>query len=140
LEDSPALKYLDINLDTIQRGAKPCKLSIHYSNQKIKKIDDLLNGVDCPKTKLNLITAIDFTYSNGLPDNPVSNHYSGEGKLNCYERAITNIHRALDKYDTDKEYPVYGFGGIPHFMKEKQISHCFPLNGDTKNPYIKGIG
>jgi hypothetical protein len=31
---------------------------------------------------------------------------------------------------------VYGFGGIPH--GEKQVNHCFPLNGDSSNPEVKG--
>jgi hypothetical protein len=33
---------------------------------------------------------------------------------------------------------VWGFGGIPKFMGEKNPNHCFPLNGDRVNPEVKG--
>jgi hypothetical protein len=32
----------------------------------------------------------------------------------------------LEKYDSDKKIPVYGFGG----RFNGALSHCYPLNGD----------
>lgn len=51
------------------------------------------------------------------------------------------IGRILQEYDTDKKYPVYGFGGV---LKEKELqkpptSHCFALNGDIFNPEVVGV-
>lgn len=43
----------------------------------------------------------------------------------------------LANYDSDQQYPFYGFGGIP--PGEKEVSHCFPINGDQPNGEIKGI-
>ena len=51
------------------------------------------------------------------------------------------IGNILQEYDTDKKYPVYGFGGK---LAEKQgqrsdTSHCFALNGDIFNPEVFGV-
>jgi hypothetical protein len=37
----------------------------------------------------------------------------------------------VQAYDYDKLFPVFGFGGIPHFMGLKEVSHCFPLTGNA---------
>ena len=43
----------------------------------------------------------------------------------------------LENYDTDKKYPIYGFGGkLPN---QHSVCHCFALNGDIYNPEVKGI-
>jgi len=34
---------------------------------------------------------------------------------------------------------VFGFGGVPKFMGEKETSHCFPLNGNFDEPEISGV-
>jgi Copine len=36
-------------------------------------------------------------------------------------------------------FAVYGFGGIPGYLGQKVVSHCFPLNGNLKDPAIKGV-
>ena len=33
---------------------------------------------------------------------------------------------------------MWGFGGIPRFLGEKEPNHCFPLNGDYDNPEVQG--
>jgi len=45
----------------------------------------------------------------------------------------------LECYDADKSFPVYGFGGIPHYMGYQNVNHCFPLNGNVSNPEIQGV-
>jgi len=42
----------------------------------------------------------------------------------------------VEVYDTDKSFPVYGFGGKPPGATE--VNDCFPLNGDSANPEVKG--
>jgi len=75
--------------------------------------------------------AIDFTYSNGAVSSPKSLHFLDKGNNNQYTRCLRAVTTILDQYDSDKKYPFFGFGAIPEFMKETEVSHCFPLNGNT---------
>ena len=84
--------------------------------------------------QISLIGAIDFTYSNGGATNPSSLHYVCPGKQNQYEQALEAVGTILANYDSDQQYPFYGFGAIPPGQKE--VSHCFPISGDQQ---IKGI-
>ena len=43
----------------------------------------------------------------------------------------------LQYYDSDKEIPVFGFGGIVPPLK--RASHCFAVNGDIFDPEVDGI-
>lgn len=42
----------------------------------------------------------------------------------------------LQEYDTDKMFPVFGFGAK---FPDGSISHCFPLNGSPYNPEVAGV-
>ena len=86
---------------------------------------------------ISLIGALDFTYSNGLQNNPNSLHHISD--KNQYIQAINSVGKILDQYDSDKVYPIYGFGGAPTYMGSNEVSHCFPLNGQKNNPEIAGI-
>lgn len=89
---------------------------------------------------LNLVTSIDFTASNGNPKNPSSLHFiDPSGKLNQYQNAIKQVFSVLEPYDTDKEIPVYGFGGMCPALGISTTSHCFPLTGDVDNPTVRGV-
>lgn len=57
------------------------------------------------------MVAIDFTGSNGDPRIPGTLHsMHGGGRPNDYEMAINAIVSTLENYDTDKRFPVVGFG------------------------------
>lgn len=43
----------------------------------------------------------------------------------------------LEQYDTDKLYPVYGFGG--RLLETMKVSHCFALNGNIFRPECQGV-
>lgn len=58
---------------------------------------------------------------------------------NEYVRCMKAVTHVLDQYDTDKKYRFYGFGGIPTYMRQHEVSHCFPLTGDTYRPNISGV-
>lgn len=45
----------------------------------------------------------------------------------------------MDQYDSDGQYPFYGFGAIPSFMGVSNVSYCFPLNGNARDPHIAGV-
>jgi hypothetical protein len=83
-----------------------------------------------------LHVAIDFTGSNGESSSPTSLHYLGD--FNKYEQAISSVGSILEVYDNDRNFPVYGFGGIPRFMDEYAVSHCFALNRNRSNPEVYG--
>ncbi|CAM9119071.1 unnamed protein product, partial [Laminaria digitata] len=69
--------------------------------------------------------AIDFTGSNGHPSHPQSLHHVDQsGSLNQYQQAIWSIGHILQDYDSDKMFPVYGFGGK---LGTAPVSHCFPI-------------
>jgi len=82
--------------------------------------------------EISLAVAIDYTGSNGDPDMPNSLHYiSPVGVLNPYQLAILSVARILEHYDSDKKYPVLGFGAKIRNPDGTMTGcqHCFPING-----------
>ena len=95
--------------------------------------DYISNGCE-----LTVSVAIDFTMSNGDPADPSSLHYiQPDGSLNQYEQAMIGVGEILVEYDHDKKIAVYGFGGI--VAGHSEASHCFPLNGNIKDPEVLGV-
>ncbi|KAJ3045163.1 Copine-8, partial [Rhizophlyctis rosea] len=114
-------------------------------------------------TNLSLAVAIDFTGSNGDPNEPSSLHYRNAGRMNSYEEAIWGVGSILEGYDTDKMYPggaslpfacasmivhndfpplATGFGA--KLGSTGQVSHCFSLTMDPNNkelwqPTVHGV-
>ena len=87
--------------------------------------------------EIGLTIAIDFTLSNGRPDQPSSLHYLDMQK-NEYLNAIRSVGQILQYYDTDKQIPVLGFGAaIPPYSQ--QANHCFALNGNIYDPEVDGL-
>ena len=84
--------------------------------------------------EVSLLVAVDFTASNGNPNDPSSLHFGG--KMNEYEMAIRSIGDILSYYDSDKLFPSYGFGAK---LPGNIISHCFALNGNPNNPNSQGV-
>ena len=109
----------------------------HYYKKKISFAEKLSKN----KMQINLEIAIDYTKSNGSPNEPTSKHYLNPFGLNDYEIAIKNCVEILAPYDADQLFPVYGFGGIPMYLNgvpNNQVSHCFNINFE-KNAEIFGI-
>jgi hypothetical protein len=86
--------------------------------------------------QISLVCAIDYTLSNGEPTLPTSLHYLGP--KNQYVAALSSVGAIVEPYDSDRNFPVFGFGGIPTYM-HNQTSHCFALNGNPAAPEICGI-
>ena len=84
--------------------------------------------LDYLKSDVNvgLQIAIDFTSSNGDPQESDSLHSLVNGSKNDYEVAIESCGNVLKYYDADQLFPVYGFGAI--LPGEEEVSHCFPIN------------
>ncbi|CAI2364003.1 unnamed protein product [Moneuplotes crassus] len=91
--------------------------------------------------KISLSVAIDFTASNGELSESSSLHYinpNNPAKMTPYEEAIYNVGNILEPYDSDRMFPVFGFGAKPRFCGIQQVSHCFHLNGQ-ENPEVEGV-
>jgi len=95
-------------------------------------LDYISNG-----TELSFTVAIDFTASNGSPQDPSSLHFNNPtGIPNQYETAIKAVGNIIQDYDSDKMFPALGFGArIP---PNGQVSHEFFLNL-TQDPYCSGV-
>lgn len=88
-------------------------------------------------SELNFMVAIDFTSSNGNPRLPDSLHYiDPSGRLNAYQKAIIEVGEVLQFYDSDRLFPLWGFGAR---LNDGPANHCFNLNGSIGNPSVEGI-
>ncbi|XVE90162.1 hypothetical protein DITRI_Ditri20bG0055900 [Diplodiscus trichospermus] len=88
--------------------------------------------------ELNFMVAVDFTASNGNPQNRDSLHFiDPSGQLNSYQRAIMEIGEVIQFYDSDRRFPAWGFGGRTY---DGTLSHCFNLNGNANEvEEVRGI-
>lgn len=83
--------------------------------------------------EISLIVGIDFTQSNGKVHDPRSLHHMADDRLNAYEQAITSIGKVLEPYDSNRRFPVFGFGGkIAKVLRNNKVqwqptSHLFSL-------------
>ena len=87
-------------------------------------------------TRICLNIAIDFTASNGHPDDEDSLH-NRDPQKNQYLQVIREVGKLLHYYDSSKCVPTYGFGA-----KVKGFEgtwHAFALNGDIYDPECNGI-
>jgi len=87
--------------------------------------------------ELSFTVAVDFTGSNGNPQDPRSLHFNDPtGAPNQYVTAIRAVGDIIQDYDSDKKFPALGFGArVP---PDGLVSHEFFLNL-TSNPYCDGI-
>ena len=88
-------------------------------------------------TELSFTVAIDFTASNGSPQDPRSLHYNDPtGAPNQYVTAIRAVGSIVQDYDSDRLFPALGFGArVP---PDGRVSHEFFLNLQ-ENPYCEGV-
>uniref|UniRef100_A0A7S2PR51 C2 domain-containing protein n=1 Tax=Skeletonema marinoi TaxID=267567 RepID=A0A7S2PR51_9STRA len=85
---------------------------------------------------LNMCVAIDFTGSNGDPRRPGTlHHFSPHGQMNGYEKAISAIGGIVAKYDSDQQFPVYGFGA----KYDGVVRHCFQVGNSREVHGVAGI-
>ncbi|XP_061569265.1 copine-3-like [Cololabis saira] len=106
---------------------KHCKMEKEYSF-----LDYIMGGC-----QINFTIAVDFTGSNGDPSSPRSLHYINPEGYNEYLTAIWAVGNVIQDYDSNKMFPVFGFGAkIP---PSGQVSHEFPVNFNPTNPFCPGI-
>ena len=122
-------KFQLINRQDSKSGIIVTKASI---KRRFSLFEYLRGGV-----QISVSIAIDYTASNGEHDLSNSLHYITPGDPNPYEKCIWEIGSALEVYDSNKHFPVYGFGGVPY--GEDKANHCFALNRNESNPYAPTI-
>ncbi|KAF7659322.1 hypothetical protein LDENG_00299010 [Lucifuga dentata] len=106
---------------------KKCQVEKEYTF-----LDYIMGGC-----QINFTIAIDFTGSNGDPNSPRSLHYINPEGYNEYLAAIWAVGLVIQDYDSNKMFPVFGFGAqIPPTW---QVSHEFPINFNPSNPFCAGI-
>ena len=120
---------LDDPINNYQIGT----MKINFKMMKKNSFVDYLKA----GMQINMEIAIDYTSSNGDPQNSSSHHYINGNFPNNYENAITNCCSIVSCYDEDQKFPVYGFGGIPP-NNSNEVSHCFNINLED-NPDIDGL-
>ncbi|KAI6661556.1 Copine-9-like [Oopsacas minuta] len=106
-----------------------------FSDIKLVQTDTFLDHLK-GGLQISLITAVDFTGSNGNPSDPRSLHYIS-AKDNEYIEAIKSVGSVLAPYDSDGLIPAFGFGAKlpPNYDVP---FHCFNLNGQN-NPDVQGV-
>ena len=107
-------------------------LSLNYSllEKRYTFIEYLQGGME-----MNFDIGIDFTQSNGKPQDSFSLHYINNqiaGHVNEYAIAIKSVGEIIQDYDTDKLFPVYGFGA--RLPPNRMISHNFNVNFNPNDP------
>lgn len=144
--DEPDLYgYVDTSVDEMAGGSK----TLNLVNKKKKKQKDvgvvIVNRCQVEKRHgfteylaggmdLSLMVAIDFTGSNGHPNDFGSLHHRDQQRLSPYLRAIRSIGDIVSSYDSDGHIPTYGFGAVVN----GRVDHCFPLNL-SQNPELPGV-
>uniref|UniRef100_T1JN01 C2 domain-containing protein n=1 Tax=Strigamia maritima TaxID=126957 RepID=T1JN01_STRMM len=88
-------------------------------------------------TELLCTVAIDFTGSNGDPRKPDSLHFIDQYRPNYYVQALYGVGTIIQDYDSDKLFPVLGFGA--KLPPDGRVSHEFFVNMNPTNPYCAGL-
>jgi hypothetical protein len=95
-------------------------------------VDFLQGGME-----MNFVVSIAYTGSNGDPRDSRSLHKTGANQHTQYHKAIVGVGEVIKDYDTDKLFPVFGFGAkIP---PNGAVSHMFPCNFNPGNPFMNGV-
>jgi hypothetical protein len=130
---------------------KKAKKGSKYKNSGVIKFENLTrvrkySFIDFPMngTEVAVSFAIDFTASNGDPNNSNSLHYRTPNydmnnfyTLNEYQKAISSIGYVLEPYDTTRYMEVYGYGGM--FFNRNEVEFDCSLTGDPNNPSVLGV-
>merc|ERR1719412_32674 len=109
---------------------------IQLMNSKSQKAHSFLEYIG-GGTELACTISIDFTASTGNPMSPESLHHFMPNGMNQYEIAIQSVGRVIEDYDSDKLFPVIGFGA--RLPPDGRVSHEFYVNGHPSNPYCERI-
>jgi hypothetical protein len=135
-------------LELMERGRKKGFLyqnsgTIRFANAEIERHPSLAQFI-MGGMQISLNVAIDFTASNGEPQQPKSLHRAPSNGMppNDYEQAITSVGGIIEGYNREKKFAVYGFGArlTGADGMETPTQHCFPVyGGDSTVNGVAGI-
>ena len=86
---------------------------------------------------LNFVVAVDFTASNGDPNDRSSLHHSTPQTPSQYVQVLQSIGQLIEDYDADKLFPSFGFGA--KLPPSWSVSHDFALNFNPQDPHCHGV-
>ena len=124
--------YKFINKEIFKVNLNGVNFKVISNSQLIKNytfVDYLKAGI-----QIGLLIAIDFSESNGDPNNGDSLHYIDDVHPNQYERAIYTCGHMIAYYDYNQLFPAFGFGADI----DDNSTPLFNLNFE-KEPDIKLI-
>lgn len=117
-----------INLQRTERSLFPSSKvggKLYLRNRTVTEditfLDYIIGGCE-----ISLVIAIDFSASNGNPQERGTLHFWDSMDVNEYEMAIRAVGDILAAYDSDQLFPAYGFGAKlpPDFL---ELNHKFSL-------------
>ncbi|KAK9692992.1 hypothetical protein K7432_014109 [Basidiobolus ranarum] len=115
-----------------KKGGIPGKIFV--SACRIEKSDTFLDYLRAG-AQLSMTVAVDFSESNGEFGSPSSLHFQSSNQCNHYQDAIISIGGILEPYDSDRKFPVYGFGAK---LPGSSCPPFFALNGNITQPEVIG--
>lgn len=130
------LDNMTIDIKDQKTNAVVSKASITTSRRIVKRFVDYIYN---DKLQISMLCAIDFTGSNGNPMQPSSLHYLNASEPNQYQQALQASASIVSYYDSDKKFPVFGFGAQYKGDVTGSVSHCFNLNFSSNNPEVDGV-
>ncbi|XP_066483153.1 copine-6 [Tiliqua scincoides] len=116
----------------------------HYKNSgyivltqcKIEKVHTFLDYI-MGGLQISFTVAIDFTASNGDPRSEHSLHFINPKEPNEYLKTLSSVGEICQDYDSDKQFPAFGFGArVP---PDFEVTHDFAINFDPENPKCERI-
>jgi hypothetical protein len=106
--------------------------TITFDIQKMMQFVDYIEA----GLQISVLCGIDYTGSNGIPNDKTSLHYLYGTEPNHYEQAMRACCSIVAYYDYDQMFPVFGFGAtIPG---QSVVQHCFNTNL-TEDPNCLGV-
>ena len=87
-------------------------------------------------TNINLSIAIDFTQSNGDPNDKSSLHHLPLGSDNLYSFVTRSVIEGMNNFSSVQSVDCYGYGA--KLPQQQKTSHVFPLNLSS-NPSCAGL-
>ena len=137
---SPSMLGYDADTETRRRSSTECRLeekgTMEINSLKVDKATpEYSNYLSSNEIELKLYVAIDFTASNGNP-NELSSLHTVTGSGNKYIEVLRGSLPGLLKY-ADNHIAAYGFGA--KLDERCETSHCFPLNDNEQNPDVLGL-
>jgi hypothetical protein len=120
----------DIRKGPIALGKGRC--TITFDIQKTMQFVDYIEA----GLQISVLCGLDYTGSNGDPNDKRSLHYIYGLEPNNYEQAISSCCSIVAYYDYDQLFPVFGFGA--NLPGQSTVLHCFNTNL-TDNPNCHGV-